>query len=32
VIGLVVYFGYARSRSLLHTPERGAAPASETAR
>lgn len=30
-IGLLVYFGYARSRSLLHVPERGAVPVSETA-
>lgn len=30
-IGLLVYFGYARSRSLLHAPERGAVPVSETA-
>ena len=29
-IGLLVYFGYARRRSLLHTSEHGAAPASET--
>ena len=29
-IGLLVYFGYARRRSLLHTSEHGAAPVSET--
>lgn len=32
VIGLLVYFGYARRRSLLHTPQQGVVPASETAR
>ncbi|WP_275760813.1 amino acid permease [Ralstonia pseudosolanacearum] len=31
VIGLLVYFGYARSRSLLHAPDRAAVPGSEAA-
>ena len=32
VIGLLVYFGYARRRSLLHTPGQEAVQVSETAR